>query len=259
MRTFFVGGNWKANGTRSSVRSLCAALNAGSALPSGVEVVCIPPIVHVEMTRQILRPDFAVGVQNIWLDKGGAVTGEVSAEMVKDCGYPWVLTGHSERRHLPQLKESDDLVAQKTRHALDVGLNVIVCVGETLEEREAGNTMAVNARQLEAVLRRLQYTDWDHVVIAYEPVWAIGTGRVASPEQAQEVHSAIRLWLRENLGNNLAQRVRIIYGGSVTARSAPELARQPDVDGFLVGGASLKPEFLEIISAANVGKTRAKL
>nr|ABE11555.1 cytosolic triosephosphate isomerase [Euglena deses var. intermedia] len=249
-RKFFVGGNWKCNGTRESIASLLKDFNGAVGEPDlDVQIVVAPPFVHCDFTKEKLPKGWELSVQNCWIGKGGAFTGEVSAEMIKDAGIPWVILGHSERRHLPQLKESDETVAVKVAYALANGLKVMACIGELLEEREAGQTQAVNERQLKAIAAKLKEEDWKNVVIAYEPVWAIGTGKVATPEQAQEVHEHVRAWVASNVSPSVAAEVRILYGGSVTAKNCVELAGKPDVDGFLVGGASLKPEFLDIIAA----------
>lgn len=165
--------------------------------------------------------------------------------MLKDIGADWVIIGHSERRQI--FGESDELIAEKTAHALAEGLKVIACIGETLQEREAGQTEAVVFRQSKALANAIK--DWTNVVVAYEPVWAIGTGKTATPQQAQEVHAALRKWFTENVSAAVSAAVRIQYGGSVTAANCKELASQPDIDGFLVGGASLKPEFVQIVNA----------
>lgn len=170
-------------------------------------------------------------------------------------GINWVILGHSERRHIPTIAESDETVATKVAYALGAGLKVIACIGEQLEEREAGNTNAVNERQLAAIAAKV--TDWTDVVIAYEPVWAIGTGKVATPDQAQEVHAALRAWLLANVSPEVAASVRILYGGSVSAKNCAELAGKEDVDGFLVGGASLKPEFTAIVDSYKNAKVPA--
>jgi triosephosphate isomerase len=248
-RKFFVGGNWKANGTTESVKKLVEVLNHGD-VPSEdvVEVVVAPPFVFLTLVKSLLRSDFAVAAQNAWVKKGGAFTGEISAEQLANIGIPWVILGHSERRAL--LNESNEFVGAKVAYALEQGLKVIPCVGETLEQRESGKTMDVITDQLKAIADKVQH--WENVVIAYEPVWAIGTGKVASPDQAQEVHVDIRKWIATNVSEDVASQLRIIYGGSVNGGNANELAQQPDVDGFLVGGASLKPEFIDIIKAAEV-------
>jgi triosephosphate isomerase len=168
-------------------------------------------------------------------------------DQLKDAKLGWTIVGHSERRVI--LKEDDDFVARKTQAAIAGGLNVILCIGESLEEREAGKTLEVVTRQLNAVAERLATEDWSKVVIAYEPIWAIGTGKVATTEQAQEVHATIRKWLQEKISSEAADNIRVIYGGSVTDTNCRELAREEDVDGFLVGGASLKPAFIDIINA----------
>lgn len=167
--------------------------------------------------------------------------------MLKDFGLGWVILGHSERRHV--FGESDQVVAQKVKIALENDLNVMACIGEKLDEREAGQTDAVNARQLAAI--REEVTDWSKIVVAYEPVWAIGTGVVATPEQAQEAHERVRAWLRDNVSAEAADQTRILYGGSVTDKNCDDLIQRPDIDGFLVGGASLKDAFKEIVRACD--------
>lgn len=250
-RKFFVGGNWKCNGTTEEVKKIVSTLNNGD-VPSKdvVDVVVSPPFVFLTMVKSILRPDFHVAAQNCWVKKGGAFTGEVSAEMLVNLGIPWVIIGHSERRLI--LNESNEFIGDKVAYALSQGLKVIACVGETLEQRESGSTMEVVASQTKAIAEHVK--NWDDVVIAYEPVWAIGTGKVATPVQAQEVHFELRKWLQHNVSPEVAATTRIIYGGSVTAANCKELAAKPDVDGFLVGGASLKPEFIDIIKSATVKK-----
>ena len=188
-----------------------------------------------------------LSAQNCSLYGNGAYTGETSAQMLKDFGLNWVILGHSERRHV--FGESDQDVANKVKVALDNNLSVMACIGEKLDERESGQTDAVNARQLNAI--REQVEDWSNIVIAYEPVWAIGTGVTASPEQAQEAHDSVRGWLRSNVSSEAAEKTRILYGGSVTEKNAADLITRPDIDGFLVGGASLKDAFRDIVQACN--------
>lgn len=250
-RKFFVGGNWKCNGTTEEVKKIVKTLNDGQ-VPSQdvVEVVVSPPFVFLPLVKDLLRPDFHVAAQNCWVKKGGAYTGEVSAEILVNLGIPWVIIGHSERRLI--LGESNEFVADKVAYALSQGLKVIACVGETLEQRESGSTVEVVAAQTKAIAEKV--SNWDNVVIAYEPVWAIGTGKVASPAQAQEVHFELRKWLQANISPEVAASTRIIYGGSVNGANSKELAGQPDLDGFLVGGASLKPEFIDILKSAEVKK-----
>lgn len=251
-RKFFVGGNWKCNGTLEEVKKIVAMLNEGAVpSPDVVEVVVSPPFVFLPTVQGSLKPDFQVAAQNCWVKKGGAFTGEVSAEMLANLGVPWVILGHSERRAL--LGESNEFVGDKVAYALSQGLKVIACVGETLEQRESGSTMEVVAAQTKAIADKI--SSWDNVVLAYEPVWAIGTGKVASPAQAQEVHLELRKWLQGNVSPQVAETTRIIYGGSVNGANCKELGGQTDVDGFLVGGASLKPEFIDIIKAAEVKKS----
>lgn len=246
VRKFFVGGNWKCNGTVEEVKKIVTFLNEAEVPTEDVvEVVVSPPFVFLTLVKSLLRPDFQVAAQNCWVRRGGAFTGEISAEMLVNLRIPWVILGHSERRLL--LNESNEFVADKVAYALSRGLKIIACVGETLEQRESGSTMAVVAAQTQSIADKVR--NWDNIVLAYEPVWAIGTGKVATPAQAQEVHSELRKWLRDNVGVEVASSTRIIYGGSVNGTNCRELAKQPDIDGFLVGGASLKPEFIDIINS----------
>lgn len=250
---FFVGGNWKANGTKQSVAKLVSELNAAK-LEDDVDVVVAPPYIYLDSVIGTLTKRIGVSAQNSWIGKGGAFTGEISAEQLKDFGVEWVILGHSERRHV--LGETDENIGKKAGYALSKGLKVMACVGELLEEREAGKTNDVVFRQLKA------YADfvpsWTDIVIAYEPVWAIGTGKVATPVQAQEVHAAIRKWVAENVSAEAASSVRIIYGGSVNASNSAELAKKEDIDGFLVGGAALKgPDFTTIINSVTSKKVPA--
>lgn len=175
----------------------------------------------------------------------GAFTGEISVSQLKDSGITWAILGHSERRTI--LQEDDSFVASKTKAALDGGIGVILCCGESLEQREAGTTVDVVTKQLEAVAKVVK--DWSKIVVAYEPIWAIGTGKVATTDQAQEVHAAIRNWLKTGVSAEAAEKTRILYGGSVNEKNCGELAKQADIDGFLVGGASLKPAFVDIINS----------
>lgn len=232
------------NGNKSSIKEICDMLKTAKLDPN-TEVVLGCPAPYLDYVRRILPAAIAVSAQNCYKVEKGAFTGEISPAMIKDCGATWVILGHSERRNV--FKESDELIGDKVHHALESGLNVIACIGELLEEREAGKTEEVVYRQTAAIAAKV--TDWNRVVLAYEPVWAIGTGKTASPEQAQEVHAQLRQWLSKNVSPDVATKVRIQYGGSVTAANCRELAKKPDVDGFLVGGASLKPEFVEIINA----------
>ncbi|RQM10229.1 hypothetical protein DD237_002330 [Peronospora effusa] len=244
-RKFFVGGNWKCNGSLGQAQELVNMLNTAK-IPANVEVVVAPSQVHAATVKAMLRTDVRVSGQDVWKQGNGAFTGETSAEMLKDLGAEYTLVGHSERR---ENGENNEVVAKKAAYALEKGLGVIACIGETKEHRESNQTVAYITEQLDAYAAEIN--DWTKVVIAYEPIWAIGTGLTASPEQAQEVHASIRAWLKEKISVDAAEKTRIIYGGSVGAKNAPELSQKKDIDGFLVGGASLKPDFLNIINAQN--------
>ena len=188
-------------------------------------------------------------VQGVCPEINGAFTGAVSASMLQSLGVSWALAGHSERRvgfGFPG--ETSHVVGVKTKNAIDAGMSVMACIGEQLEDRQNGSTMTVCAEQLEAIKAALEIGDWKKVVIAYEPVWAIGTGVVATPDQAQETHEQIRAWLRKEVSSDVAEETRIIYGGSASASNCDDLYAKPDINGFLVGGASLKPEFVDIIN-----------
>ncbi|CAN0198259.1 unnamed protein product, partial [Ectocarpus sp. 8 AP-2014] len=230
------------------VDELVGVLNASN-ITSNTEVVVAPPSVYLHGVSQKLRGDVKVSAQDCWTNGNGAYTGETSADMLKDMGVGWCIIGHSERR---QKGETNEECAVKAAYAQEHGLSVMGCIGESKEERESGSTMDVVIGQLKAYAATVK--DWDKFVIAYEPVWAIGTGLTASPEQAQEVHEGLRKWVAENVSASVADKVRIIYGGSVNAGSAPTLGSKPDIDGFLVGGASLKPEFVEIVNAKDGSK-----
>jgi glyceraldehyde 3-phosphate dehydrogenase len=243
-RKFFVGGNWKCNGSASQVTELVSMLNQSS-LTSETEVVVCPPQVYLQGVSSGLRPDIGVGAQDVWSKGNGAFTGETSADMLTDMGVSWAVVGHSERR---EKGEGDAEVAAKAKYALDKGLSVMACCGEPQSEREAGTTNAYVFPQIKAYADVFTKEDWAKVVIAYEPIWAIGTGLTASPEQAQQTHADIRQYLGEVAGSDVAAATRILYGGSANAANAPELSSKEDIDGFLVGGASLKPEFADIIN-----------
>jgi triosephosphate isomerase len=241
-RTRLVAGNWKMNGTRSANRALLEAVQAGLAGLSGVDcTVCVPFPYLGEVAEQLRGGPIAWGAQNVSEHAKGAYTGEVSAAMLAEFGCRHVLVGHSERRQL--YGETDGQVAAKFAAALDARLVPILCVGETLQEREQGRTEAVLARQLDEVLTTTGIEAFSGAVVAYEPVWAIGTGRTATPEQAQEAHAFIR--------RRIFKGTRILYGGSVKADNAATLFAMPDVDGGLIGGASLvAKDFLAICRAA---------
>lgn len=233
------------NGSKESIVKIIDNLNKAE-LPSNVEVVIAPPAPYLALAvAENKQKTVEVSAQNCFNKASGAYTGEISPDQIKDLGATWTLTGHSERRTI--IKESDEFIAEKTKFALEQGIKVILCIGETLEERKSGVTLDVCARQLDAVSKIV--SDWSNIVVAYEPVWAIGTGLAATPEDAQETHKAIRAHLVKTIGEEQAAAVRILYGGSVNGKNAPEFKDKVDVDGFLVGGASLKPEFVDIIKS----------
>ena len=249
MRRPMVAGNWKMHGTRASVAELINGL-AQQVLPADVDVAVFPSCLHLgQVVDGLAGKAVAVGAQDCATEaQQGALTGEVAASQLHDARCSLVLVGHSERRSL--LGEGDEVVTRKFAAAQSSGLLPVLCVGETLEQREAGQTLEVVAAQLSAVTDALGVEVFASAVIAYEPIWAIGTGLTASPEQAQEVHAAIRAQLAAKSAE-LASKVRILYGGSVKAASAAELFGMPDIDGGLVGGASLNAdEFGAICSAA---------
>jgi len=250
-RKFFVGGNWKCNGSVQQAADLVSMLNQVS-LSQDTEVVVCPSQVHLQKVTETLRTDVSVGAQDVWSKGNGAFTGETSAEMLADMGVKWTLVGHSERR---EKGESDAETAAKAKYALDKGLSVIACCGEPLENREAGTTNDFVFPQIKAYADAFTKEDWKRVVIAYEPIWAIGTGLTATPQQAQDTHAAIREYLGQIAGADVAANTRILYGGSANAKNAPELSSQADIDGFLVGGASLKPEFADIVNCQGSTKT----
>lgn len=223
-----------------------------SSLSTDTEVVVCPSQVHLQTVQSGLRTDVAVGAQDCWTEGNGAFTGETSADMLTDMGVQWVIVGHSERRGKG---ESDAEVAAKAKYSLDKGLKVIACCGEPLESREAGTTNDFVFPQIKAYADVFTKEDWENVVIAYEPIWAIGTGLTATPEQAQDTHAAIRQYLGEIAGADVAANTRILYGGSANAKTAPGLSSKEDIDGFLVGGASLKPEFADIINCQGSTKS----
>jgi len=214
-------------------------------ITSSAEVVIAPPSLYLLLAREELKPELQIAAQNVFDKPNGAFTGEISVDQLKDSNIKWTLVGHSERRTI--LREDDAFVAAKTKAALAGGISVILCIGESLEQREANKTIDVVTSQLKAVAD--QVSDWSKIVIAYEPIWAIGTGKVASTAQAQEVHAAIRSWLKKEVSEKAAEETRIIYGGSVSDNNCKDLSTQPDIDGFLVGGASLKPAFVDIINS----------
>jgi len=249
MRQPLVAGNWKMNGSLESIRSLMSGIIEGMANKCPAQVVVCPSYVYLDAVAGMVKgSQIALGAQNVSQEASGAFTGEIALSMLKDFGTRYVIVGHSERRAL--YGESDALIASKFTTTLMGGLTPILCVGELLEEREAGKTEEVVARQLDAVINHAGIKGFEGAVVAYEPVWAIGTGKTASPEQAQEVHAFIRQRLAKH-SPAIAENLQILYGGSVNAGNAEQLLSMADVDGGLVGGASLKAaDFLAICYAA---------
>ncbi len=249
MRKPIIAGNWKMNGSRSSIKELLEGVKAGMGdVKSAQVVVCAPAIFLADVSDQLSGSAVAWGGQNLSTEAKGAFTGEISADMLLDFKSEYVIVGHSERRTL--YGETDELVASKFEVARKTGLTPILCIGETLEERESGVTIDVCARQINAVIEKSGVEALTDGVIAYEPIWAIGTGVTATPEQAQETHAAIRKMIAEK-DASVAEKVRIQYGGSMNAGNAAELLAMNDIDGGLIGGASLKAEdFLAICKAA---------
>ena len=252
MRKPFVAGNWKMNTDRQTSVALAneIALNISQQAGETVDVAVIPPFVYIPAVIKALNnTKISVGSQDLYYESEGAFTGEISARMLKDIGCTYVLCGHSERRHI--LGEDNELVNKKVHAAISGGLLPILCIGETREQREASQTEDIVGNQLKTGLKELTEEKAPAVTLAYEPVWAIGTGLTATPQQAQEVHAFIRELLEKIYDKNLAQDTRILYGGSAKPSNAAELMAQPDIDGTLVGGASLKAEdFTAIINAA---------
>ncbi|MCU7853573.1 MAG: triose-phosphate isomerase [Candidatus Thiodiazotropha sp. (ex Monitilora ramsayi)] len=250
MRRPLVAGNWKMNGSLESVRNLLDGIKRGIDEVKNADVAVCPPFVFIPETEKLLAGSvIGWGGQDLSIESSGAYTGEVAASMLNDFGCQYVIVGHSERRTYHA--ESDELVAKKYAAAQAAGLVPILCVGETLEEREAGVTEQVVARQLDALINLAGVESLTDGVIAYEPVWAIGTGKTATPEQAQDVHAFIRGRVAAKSAE-VADGVRILYGGSMKPDNAKELIGKPDIDGGLIGGASLKAEdFLGICTAAN--------
>lgn len=236
-----LAGNWKMNKTTVDAEELAAALVSLVSAAKDREIVLAPPFTSLEAVSETIRgTNISLSAQNMhWEDKG-AFTGEISAEMLLDLGCKYVIIGHSERRQY--FGETDETVNKKVRKALAKGLLPIMCVGETLAEREAGNLSEVISRQVTGGLKDVTPDEMRKVVIAYEPVWAIGTGKTATPEQANEVHALIRQQVQQVYSADIAEGLRIQYGGSVTPENVSQLMAMPDIDGALVGGASLKPE-----------------
>ena len=246
MRAKLIAGNWKMNGNLQSAIDLVEGIMAGD--PGKARLAVCPPAVYLmKVGGMLAQSEIALGAQNVCDRESGAFTGEIAASMLKECGCSYAIVGHSERRAL--YGESDQMVAARFAMALQAGITPILCLGETLDEREGGVTETVVARQLDAAINVSGIEGIAQSVIAYEPVWAIGTGKVASPEQAQAVHAFIRDRLAQ-LDSEVAQQVQILYGGSMNPANAAELLSQSDIDGGLIGGAALKAnDFLAIAQA----------
>ncbi|WJV53757.1 triose-phosphate isomerase [Pectobacteriaceae bacterium CE70] len=253
MRHPLVMGNWKLNGSTNMVHELIAALRNELSTVVGCGVAIAPPAIYLDQAKhQLSGSRIALGAQNVDVNLSGAFTGETSADMLKDIGAKYIIIGHSERRTYH--KESDEFIARKFAVLKEAGLIPVLCIGETEAENAAGQTEAVCARQLDAVLNTLGAKAFENTVVAYEPVWAIGTGKSATPAQAQAVHKFIRGHIAKQ-DAAIAEQVIIQYGGSVNAANAAELFTQPDIDGALVGGASLKADaFTVIVKAAAEAK-----
>jgi triosephosphate isomerase len=255
MRTPFIAGNWKMNLDGAQAELLARTLVKRVGQHEGAELLICPPFPYLCRVGPIVAGSkIALGAQNCHNEWQGAFTGEVSPKMLVDCGCTWVIVGHSERRHgRPQ--EKDDFIHKKIVGARAAGLQVVVCIGESEAERLANQTQSVVESQLSGALGSLPVDQLPRIVIAYEPVWAIGTGLTATPDQAEEVHLFVRTWLDDHVGGDIAENMRILYGGSVNSKNAGSLLSKPNVDGALVGGASLQAdEFIGIINAAPTSK-----
>ena len=242
-RKFFVVGNWKMNGTKAFIDSMSQNLSSKKQMDPDVEIVVGPPSCYLMYTRVKMPSYIGISAQNCYKKTKGAFTGELSPMMIKDCACKWIILGHVERRHV--FGETNVLIGEKVALALDSGLSVILCIGEKLED--AGKIQEVCFDQLKAIAEHV--SDWSKVVLAYDSLWATGSGIAATPQQAQKLHFALRTWVAENVSVEVSESLRILYAGSVTSTNCQELAACPDIDGFLVGGASLKADFIDIINA----------
>jgi triosephosphate isomerase len=247
MRQVIVAGNWKMNASKETVNTLIMGILSGMSDVESRVIVCTPAPYLSQVEALITHSQLNLGAQNLNVNKSGAFTGEMSADMIKDFGAQYVIVGHSERRSM--YGETDLVVANKVKTALDNNLTPIFCIGETLQEREAGNMENIVSSQIQAVIDKVGINAFKNIIIAYEPVWAIGTGVTATPQQAQDAHAFIRSILKTN-DADIAQTTSILYGGSMNPSNAVELIACADIDGGLIGGASLKaPDFLQICKA----------
>lgn len=249
-RRLLIAGNWKLHKTIGESIGLVDQLKSSLSSTPNCEIVVAPPFTALASVHRLLKNSFIkLAAQNVYWENQGAFTGEISAPLLADCGCSYVIVGHSERRQL--FGETDEDVSRKVRAVLAANMGVILCVGETIEERKLGKTTEIALNQVKLALRNLPLSQLPNVVIAYEPIWAIGTGMTASPEDAEEVQLAIRQEVAKLFEQKLADAIRILYGGSVKPENAASLMAKPNVDGALVGGASLKPDsFLPIVKAA---------
>ena len=250
MRKPLIAGNWKLNGSLASITALLSGIKDQASAVKVAELAVCPPYIYLShVQQQLADTEISFGTQDCSDQDSGAFTGEVAASMINEFGCKYVIVGHSERRHI--YGDSNEIVALKFEQVLKNHLVPILCVGETLQDREDGHTEVVIAKQIDVVLKLLRVDGFEDAVIAYEPVWAIGTGHTATPEQAQEVHDFIRCKI-DALNKDIAANLRILYGGSMKPENANQLLKQNDIDGGLIGGASLKAEdFIRIAAAAN--------
>ena len=249
-RRYFIAGNWKMNKTAAEAKALIAEINALVGAETAVDVAVCPTFTALDAASQALKgSNVKLGAQNMYFEKSGAFTGEISADMLKEFGTEYVILGHSERREY--FKECDCLINKKVKAVLANGMKPILCVGETLEQREGGKTIDVVSEQTVGGLKDVYKEDAEKVVVAYEPVWAIGTGKTATPEMAQEVHAEIRKVLAKLFGADTAEKIQILYGGSMKPENADALLKEKDIDGGLIGGAALKADsFAALVKSA---------
>jgi triosephosphate isomerase (TIM) len=257
VRKPLIAGNWKMHGSQSQVAALMESIKQGASAYPDIDIVVLPTFVHLTQVKHLIaQSPLLLGAQNLYVHAQGAFTGEVSGPMLKEIGCQYVLIGHSERRSI--FHEDLPLIAAKFKAALDAGLQPILCIGETQAQREKGETESVVLEQLDSVIKMVGIDAFRQVVIAYEPVWAIGTGLNATPKQAEEVHAFIRQHLSQN-NVDIAKTIRILYGGSMKAENAASLLAMPNIDGGLIGGASLDAKsFLMICAAASHEAAAAK-
>lgn len=250
-RKYFIAGNWKMNKTAAEATDLIEAINEKAGSQTKVDVAVCPPFTALDAASKALAGSTVkLGAQNMYFEKSGAYTGEIAADMLKEFGCTYVILGHSERREY--FKECNCLINKKVKAVLANGMNPILCVGEKLEEREAGKTLDIVSDQTVKGLEGLTAAEAEKVVIAYEPVWAIGTGKTATPAMAQEVHAAIRKILADTFGAEVAEKMQILYGGSMKPENADALLAEKDIDGGLIGGAALKADsFVALIESAS--------